>query len=341
VTVRPVAVLLGTPIDDVTMEEALDVIASMVEVGRASGRVHQIATVNVDFVVNAAADDELRRIMRRTDLSIPDGMGIVWGARLVRTPIRERTAGADLVPALARRAASDGWRLGLFGGAPGVAERAADVLREAAPGVEIVVVPAPMVGADGTIDAAVADEVLNDLRAVHADVIGVALGNPKQERWIARYGQEVGAPVCIGIGGTLDFLTGATVRAPMWMQRAGLEWIHRALSEPRRLIGRYAHDLVVFGPALGRQMWSGRARRRRGVVLTRGEAVSDSARMVELAGLRHLDNAAIADVVAAQRSAHLAGAAVTVAGASAVVLDDARRLGVASFVAGEQSRPRP
>jgi ABC-type transporter Mla MlaB component len=125
------------------------------------------------------------------------------------------------------------------------------------------------------------------------------------------------------------------------MQRAGLEWIHRALSEPRRLIGRYAHDLVVFGPALGRQMWSGRRRRRRGVVLTHGAAMSGGACVVELAGLRRLDNAATADVVAAQRSAHLAGATVTVEGVSAVVLDDARRLGVASFVAGEQSRPEP
>ena len=125
-TVRRAAVLLGTPIDDITMDESLDVIATMVSEGRRTGRVHQIATVNVDFVVNAAADEGLHAIMRATDLSIPDGMGIVWGARLVRTPIRERTAGVDLVPALARRAAQDGWRLCLLGGAPGIADRAAD-----------------------------------------------------------------------------------------------------------------------------------------------------------------------------------------------------------------------
>ena len=90
--------------------------------------------------------------MRATDLSIPDGMGIVWGARLVRTPIRERTAGADLVPALARRAAQEGWRLCLFGGAPGVADARRRVLRERAPGVDVVVGPAPMVAADGSMD---------------------------------------------------------------------------------------------------------------------------------------------------------------------------------------------
>jgi N-acetylglucosaminyldiphosphoundecaprenol N-acetyl-beta-D-mannosaminyltransferase len=329
-------VLLGTPIDDVTMDESLDLIAAMVVAGRRTGRVHQIATVNVDFVVNAAADDELRAIMRGADLSIPDGMGIVWGARLVGTPIRERTAGAELVPALARRAAREGWRLCLFGGAPGVADRAAAGLRERAPGVYIVVVPAPMVGPDGGMDAAVADE----LGAVDADVIGVALGNPKQERWISRWGRAVGAPVCIGIGGTLDFLTGTTKRAPDWMQRAGLEWIHRASSEPRRLVGRYAHDLVVFGPALGRQMWSGRRRRDRGAVLVADPSQEGGPTVIELAGLRRLDNAAMAEVAAVQRAVHLAGGTALVAGPSPAVVADARRLGVSDLVAS-QSRSGP
>ena len=333
--VRRAAVLLGTPIDDVTMDEALDLIAAMVDTGRRTGQLHQIATVNVDFVVNAAADDDLRAIMRGTDLSIPDGMGIVWGAWLVGTPIRERTAGADLVPALARRAAEDGWRLCLFGGAPGVAERAAAVLRERAPGADIVVVAAPMVGADGTMDEAVVDE----LRTVGADVIGVALGNPKQERWISRWGQEVGVPVCIGIGGTLDFLTGTTRRAPDWMQRIGLEWIHRASSEPRRLVGRYAHDLVVFGPALVRQMWTGRRRRDRGAVLVADPTETVETSVVDLTGLRRLDNAAVAEIVAVRRAVDLAGSTTVVAGATEEVLADARRLGVAELVAPTETRP--
>ena len=334
-TVRRAAVLLGTPIDDITMDESLDVIATMVSDGRRTGRVHQIATVNVDFVVNASADEELHAIMRATDLSIPDGMGIVWGARFVRTPIRERTAGVDLVPALARRAAQDGWRLCLLGGAPGIADRAAAVLRERAPGVDVVVGPAPMVGVDGSMDHSVVDEV----RAIGADVIGVALGNPKQERWIARYGSAVGAPVCIGIGGTLDFLTGTTRRAPMWMQRSGLEWIHRALSEPRRLIGRYAHDLWVFGPALLRQIWIGRRHRHGGSVLVDGDPDAGGSCTIELAGLRRLDNSSAAQVVAVQRSAHLAGGVASVVGASPEVLADASRLDVASFVAAAETRP--
>jgi N-acetylglucosaminyldiphosphoundecaprenol N-acetyl-beta-D-mannosaminyltransferase len=327
------AVLLGTPIDDVTLGEALDLVADMIARGRRTGRVHQIATVNVDFVVNAAGDEKLRAVMRDTDLAIPDGMGVVWGARIVGTPIRERTAGADLVPALAARAAAEEWRLCLFGGAPGVAERASDVLRNAAPGLDVVVVAAPQIGSDGSTDP----EVVAAVRDVGADIVGVALGNPKQERWIARNGAAVGAPVCIGIGGTLDFLTGTTTRAPGWVQRAGLEWIHRAASEPRRLVGRYAHDVVVFGPRMVRQAWRGRPRRDRGVV----EVVDGATTVVELGALRHLDNRAAAEIAAALRAARLAGRQALVEGAGPGIVADSERLDVAAMMARAKRAPTP
>ena len=202
-------VLLGTPIDDVTMTEAVERIADMIADGRATGRVHQVATVNVDFVVNAAEDRDLLAIMRRTDLAIPDGMGIVWGARLLGVPIRERTSGVELVPALVERAASDDWRICLFGAAPGVAAQAADAPRRAVPRCR-------RRRPRGTIGRGRRDDgprrARTDARRLDADVVGVALGNPKQERWIARHGAALGAPVFIGIGGTLDFLTGVTRR---------------------------------------------------------------------------------------------------------------------------------
>ena len=207
-TVRRAAVLLGTPIDDVTMDESLDVIAAMVDAraGAPGGCTRSPPSTSTSSSTPPPTTS-CGRSCAATDLSIPDGMGDRVGrpARAAR-----RSASARPAPTSCRRSPAgrpqDGWRLCLFGGAPGVAERAADVLRERAPGVDVVVGPAPMVGADGTMDAAVVDE----LRAIGADVIGVALGNPKQERWIARYGAGVGAPVCIGIGGTLDFLTGTT-----------------------------------------------------------------------------------------------------------------------------------
>ena len=250
-------VVLGVPIDDVTLGEAVDRIAAMVETGRATGRVHQVATVNADFVVNAFEDGELRRILRRTDLSIPDGMIVVWATRLLGCPVRERTTGIDLLPATRRagrrrrvshRASSAGHPVSPSGrrgsSASGIPARRSRPSRRRA------------VAPDGTMDVA----ALQAIRDAKPDIVCVALGNPKQEKWIARHGASVGAPVYIGVGGSLDFLTGVTRRAPAWMQRSGLEWLHRTVSEPRRLARRYARDIRVFVPQVLRQAWRGRRR---------------------------------------------------------------------------------
>ena len=253
-TTHRIASVLGVPVDDVTMDEAVDRIAAMIEDGRSSGRVHQIATVNVDFICNAIHDDGLMRILGRTDLSIADGMPLVWGSRWLGTPLHERVAGADLVPALVARAASSGFRVYFFGAAPTVAEAAAAVLRERFPGAEIVADAGPMFADPADMDPA----ALEPIKAARPDICCIALGNPKQERWIERFGVDVGAPVVIGVGGTLDFVSGTKRRAPQWVQRFGLEWIHRAVTEPRRLIRRYARDLIVFTPRLARQVWATR-----------------------------------------------------------------------------------
>ena len=272
------AVVLGVPIDDVTLGEAVDRIAAMVDTGRATRRIHQVATVNADFIVNAFEDTELRRILGRTDLSIPDGMIVVWATRLLGYPVRERTTGIDLLPALAERAADAGYRTVFFGGAPGVADRAATILRERHPGAAITAVEAPLVAPDGTMDVA----ALEKLRHAEPDIVCVALGNPKQEKWIARHGEAVGAPVYIGVGGSLDFLTGVTRRAPVRMQRSGLEWLHRTVSEPQRLTRRYARDFRVFVPQVVRQAWRGR--RRGPAVAPSVDMTADSQLVIRLLG---------------------------------------------------------
>ena len=137
---------------------------------------------------------------------------------------------------------------------PASPSRAADELSDRYPGAEVRGIEAGTVSADGEI----ADSVLGELIAAAPDVVGVALGNPKQERWIIRNAATVGPGVYIGIGGTLDFLTGVTNRAPTWMQERGLEWLHRAGSEPSRLAMRYARDIRMFCPAVLRQVWNGR-----------------------------------------------------------------------------------
>jgi N-acetylglucosaminyldiphosphoundecaprenol N-acetyl-beta-D-mannosaminyltransferase len=242
------AIVARVPVDDVTMAEAVETIAAFIDVGRRTGRSFQVATVNVDFVVNALKDPSVLAIMQQTDLSIADGMPIILHSRVSGTRLRERVTGADLVPLLAERAAADGWRILLFGSAPGVAEAAANLLGQRAPSAVIGGISGPFLTDVTDMPA----DVLAEIKSFEPDIVCVALGNPKQERWIRAHRDSLGASVLIGVGGTLDFLVGGRRRAPQWMQRSGLEWIYRALQEPKRLGKRYLHDARLFAPLLVR-----------------------------------------------------------------------------------------
>ena len=229
------ASILGIPVDDVTMDEAVDRIAAMIEHGRTSGRVHQIATVNVDFVCNAIHDHGLMRILGRTDLSIADGMLLVWGSR----GSARHCVNVWLVPIWCRR----WWSVRLRADTGCISSAPPRRWRSRRPPCCASGFRAPRSWPSGTMFADPADmdpAALVPIKAARPDICCVALGNPKQERWIERFGADVGAPVVIGVGGTLDFVSGTKRRAPQWAQRYGLEWVHRAVTEPRRLIRRYA-----------------------------------------------------------------------------------------------------
>jgi N-acetylglucosaminyldiphosphoundecaprenol N-acetyl-beta-D-mannosaminyltransferase len=231
------------------MSETLDRIEQMVQVGRTTGRVHQVATVNADFVVRALFDPELRYLLQNADLLTADGMPLVWGARCQGVPLQGRVAGADLVPALARRAAERGFSIYFLGGGPGVADRAAILLKEKYPELRIAGIHSPPFGSVLAMDTS----FLEEIRSTSPDILLVAFGNPKQEKWIGMYGRSLGVPVMIGVGGSLDFIAGQTRRAPEWMQRSGFEWLFRLLQEPRRLFRRYVIDLVIFSSLFLRQ----------------------------------------------------------------------------------------
>lgn len=278
---RPPALLFGVPIDDVTMEETVDAIAEMVADGRGSGRTHQVATVNVDFLVHATADPFVRGVLQRAALNIPDGMPVLWGAKLAGTPLRERVTGVDLVDALVARSETTGWRIHFFGSAPDVADRALALLRERHPAAAVTAESGPMLADVERVD----DEVLDAIAAVDADILCVALGNPKQERFIAAHATRLGVPVSIGVGGTLDMLVGDRRRAPRWMQRVGLEWVFRAAQEPKRLGRRYAHDAVVFGPKVLRYARQVRRLRTEGAVGTDGSLPLGEVRRLSLPDL--------------------------------------------------------
>ncbi len=248
---RKLLIILNVPIDDLTMDEALERLDAFIVNGRKTGKVHQVATVNADFAVKALRDPELRYLLQEADMATADGMPLVWGARLLGVPLAGRVTGADMVPALAARAAQKGYSIYLLGAAPGVAARAGQILQEKYPGLEIAGVCSPPYSSIFEMDRA----ILADIKAAKPDILLVAFGNPKQEKWIGLYGRELGVPVMIGVGGTLDFIAGETKRAPEWMQQTGLEWVFRLAQEPRRLWRRYVVDLAAFGSFFVRQWW--------------------------------------------------------------------------------------
>jgi len=248
---RKLLIILGTPVDDVNMDEALQRIEAFIKTGRATGRGHQIATINADFVVKSLQDAELRRILQEADMATADGMPLVWSARLLGVPLKGRVTGADMVPALAEQAAQKGYSIYFLGAAPGVAEKAAHILQRQYPTLQIAGIASPSAEAVQNGDPA----VIAACKAAKPDILLVAFGNPKQEKWIYRHAQELGIPVMIGVGGTFDFIAGVTKRAPQWMQQSGLEWSYRLLQQPGRLWKRYITDLFGFGYFFLWQWW--------------------------------------------------------------------------------------
>jgi N-acetylglucosaminyldiphosphoundecaprenol N-acetyl-beta-D-mannosaminyltransferase len=216
--------ILGIPIHDVTLDEAVEQAAAWVR----EGGVHQMATVNPEFVMAARRDPAFRAVLEGADLCLPDGVGITLAARYLGRPLRERVAGVDLAEALAARAAREGWRLFLLGAAPGVADRVASVLTARYPGLTVAGTHA------GSPRREEEDDIVRRVREARADILLVAYGAPAQDLWLARNLVRTGAKVGIGVGGAFDYIAGVVPRAPRWMRRAGLEWLYRLIRQPWR-----------------------------------------------------------------------------------------------------------
>ena len=250
----PVAIL-GVPFDSVTTAETIDIIERMIE----SGEPHYIATANVDFLVQAAKDVELRRILFDAHLVLCDGTPLLWASRFLGNELPERVAGSDVVPLLLKEAAEKGYRVYFLGAEPAVALQAVEKLRAELPTLQIVGHHSPPFKPLVDMDH---DDIISRIQAAKPDLLFVGFGCPKQEKWINMHYQRLGVPVCVGVGGTIDFLAGKTRRAPVWMRKSGLEWVYRMAQEPRRLFKRYCMDLRHFGGAIVKQWWRLRSRRR-------------------------------------------------------------------------------
>ncbi|HNT38835.1 MAG TPA: WecB/TagA/CpsF family glycosyltransferase [Rubrivivax sp.] len=228
--------MMGCLIDNLTMEETLQTIERFV----ASRVPHQHVVVNVDKLVKAQKDPELRRIINECALINADGMPVVWASHLLGKPLKERVAGVDLFDALMGRAAARGWRVFLLGAREDIVSRVRHLYAQRYP---------QLVFAghrNGYWEAEQEQDVVDEITNAHADLLFVAISSPKKEQFLGAYQAQMRIPFAMGVGGTFDVVAGKVKRAPLWMQRAGLEWFYRFLQEPRRMFRRYFIEDMAF-----------------------------------------------------------------------------------------------
>jgi N-acetylglucosaminyldiphosphoundecaprenol N-acetyl-beta-D-mannosaminyltransferase len=241
----PRVAILGVAIDNLTMAEVLSIVEEQI----AEGGFHQIATANVDFLITAVNDDELCETLGQCDVVLADGMPLVWASRFLRTKLKERVAGADLVPLLAKLSAQRGYRIFMLGADEESSAGAARWMQTNCPGVRISGRFSPKLRPLEEMDH---EDILIRIEEAKPEILMVAFGNPKQEKWLAMHRNRLKVPVCIGVGGSFEFLSGRLRRAPVWMQQYGLEWVYRTIQEPSRLSKRYfsnAAGLLRYLPA--------------------------------------------------------------------------------------------
>lgn len=230
-------VIMGVPFSGLTNEETLEYIDDVI----ARGRREIIVTANLDCTVRARKDSMMKRVMYTASLVTADGMPIVWAGSTMKPPVKERVAGSDFIPLLLQRAAEKGHSVFFLGGREEVARRAVQQCEINYPGLKIAGAYSPPFGSVWEMDNAALVERVNNAAP---DIVIVALGNPKQEYMMSMHHHTLNAPIQIGVGATIDFLSGLIPRAPEWMRMRGIEWLFRLFLEPRRLAKRYALDII-------------------------------------------------------------------------------------------------
>jgi N-acetylglucosaminyldiphosphoundecaprenol N-acetyl-beta-D-mannosaminyltransferase len=247
--------LFGVDIDPLQMNEAVAQIQAWVADDQK--RCQFVVTPNVDHIVLLQKSESLRAAYRDAGMVLADGAPVLWSSRWLRPAgrvIPERVAGSDLAPAVFAAARADRpLRTYLLGAAPGVAEQAAANMERRWPAVEVVGTYSPPLGFER--NDAENEAILGKLAAARPDVLIVGFGAPKQELWVHKHRDRLAVKVALCVGATIDFLAGHRRRAPLWMQEAGLEWLYRVGTEPKRLAARYAKDAIIFPQIVAREWW--------------------------------------------------------------------------------------
>lgn len=228
--------ILGVNVNSLTMSEAVAQVQKFIEEKKNA----MVATANAEMLMRTTTDSELKEILNGSDLVVPDGAGTVWAAGYLGQPMPERVAGYDLAQELMRQAPEQNHKIFFFGSAPGVADKAKAKAEEMYPGIQIVGTR------NGFFTEADEPEIMAEIKAAKPDILLAALGVPKQEKWLWAHKAELQVPVSIGVGGTLDVMAGVMERAPLWMQKAKLEWLFRGLKQPSRAGRLMALPKFVF-----------------------------------------------------------------------------------------------
>lgn len=240
------APIVGVPISMTSYDEVFDAIAE-----RPSDHATVVAVCNVHSVMSARRDEDLFEAISQAEIATSDGVPLVWGLRWTVRPEQQRVYGPELM----RRAFADesgrGWKHYLYGSTPETLDLLGEKLPEIAPGAEIVGVHSPPFR---ELSAEERSAELEAIRDSGADIVWVGLGMPKQELWMHRVKNELPGIAMLGVGAAFDFLAGTVKQAPVWVQRAGLEWLYRLIQEPRRLWRRYVYNNPGYVVLLGWQI---------------------------------------------------------------------------------------
>ena len=228
--------LMNTEIDNLTMDETLDAIDSLIKEDNCS----YVVTPNVDHIVQLEKDEELKRVYENASLILTDGKPLIWISNWYKTPIKEKISGSDLFPRVCDLAAKKGYTMYLLGAAEGVADKAAKNLMNKYKGLNIVGTYSPPFGFEK--DKLELKKIERQIQEVHPDILIVGLGCPKQEKYMYYHCKELDVPISFGLGASIDFEAGNIKRAPRWMSEHGLEWLYRITQDPKRLAKRYLVD---------------------------------------------------------------------------------------------------
>ena len=234
--------ILGCAVDRVSLESATARLSEMIR----EGGVHQAVVLPVSSVMHARRHRRFREICRCASLVLPDGLPLLWASRMLGEPIPGRVAGSDLFWALSRAAEKEGYSCFLLGSRPDVLARLEKVLRRRFPSLRVAGSFSPRISP--VFSAVENEDIIRRVNASRPDILWVGLGAPRQEQWIHANLGRLETRVAVGVGAAFDMCSGTVRRAPVWMQKTGMEWFYRFLREPTRLFKRYFVESASFLP---------------------------------------------------------------------------------------------